>query len=167
MSYADQRADVDEWYYFPDMRRGEAVVFKQFDTVAELPSSPPPPPEAADGAEAGRQVGHAAAAAEDDEEAERAACAAATAEALVAPGPDPDSVRAAFTLHTSFREARARRKPPRRSIEYRVLVFEDAEATLPDDFGRAAMDAIAQTAAEAAAKRGGATETTGMRADAA
>ena len=49
-----------------------------------------------------------------------------------------------------------------------MLVFEDDDGVLPDDFGCAAMEAIAATAAKAAAERGAAAvETTGMRADAA
>ena len=84
------------------------------------------------------------------------------------PSSEPRDVRAAFTLHTSFREPSARRRPARRSIEYRVLVFEDDEGLLPDGFGCAAMEAMAATAAKAAAERGAAAvETTGMRADAA
>ena len=112
MSYADQRIGVDEWYYVPEMRRGEAVVFKQYDSAAPLDEHP-------------------------------------EVKAPLASPTEPSSVRAAFTLHTSFREtsANVRRKPARRSIEYRVLVFEDEEGVLPDSFGQAAMQAIAETAA--------------------
>ena len=34
MGYADQRYDQDEWYFVPEMCRGEAIVFKQFDSAA-------------------------------------------------------------------------------------------------------------------------------------
>lgn len=158
MGYARQKLGVDEWYWVPAMRRGEAVVFKQFDSLS-LKAAPPtaalPTTASAEGEASGVTAG--------------APPASSAAEGARAAASAP---RAEFTLHTSFREPPVRRgrsgPPPRRSIEYRVLVFEDSEGVLPATFGQATMDSLAATAAKAAAARPPLQEeTTGMRADAA
>eukprot|EP00316_Scyphosphaera_apsteinii_P023774 CAMPEP_0119303158 /NCGR_PEP_ID=MMETSP1333-20130426/4641_1 /TAXON_ID=418940 /ORGANISM="Scyphosphaera apsteinii, Strain RCC1455" /LENGTH=332 /DNA_ID=CAMNT_0007305757 /DNA_START=268 /DNA_END=1266 /DNA_ORIENTATION=- len=132
MGYTGQRIGVDEWYWMPSMCRGEAIVFKQFDSVSL----------------------HI----EEEGQAREGA-------------QDTMSIRAQFTLHTSFREPpigpRCRGPPPRRSIEYRVIVFEDEAGVLPATFGQTAMDALAKKAAKAAAARQPSVETTGMIRDAA
>ena len=133
MAYPAPHPGLDEWYYFPRMRQGEAVLFKQLDSTALAERQP------------------------------------------------RDAARSAYTLHTSFRHPLAELArpppPPRRSIEYRVLLIEDPEECLPHSFGERSMAALAEAATQAAAERaakasakagggpvGRAIETTGMRA---
>mmetsp|Transcript_43255 Transcript_43255/g.113642 ORF Transcript_43255/g.113642 Transcript_43255/m.113642 type:complete len:92 (+) Transcript_43255:1310-1585(+) len=83
------------------MRPGEALLFKQFDSVAER---------------------------------------AAQASAVSGSKARYPSERAAFTLHSAFvLPGQVEEGPPRKSVEFRLLVFDDRDHALSDAFGLTSM----------------------------
>lgn len=169
MAYPSPAPGLDEWYYLPNMSLGEAVIFKQFDSqyLARDALMPTDPPTAAiprgeqTQPEPPEPTTPKASVPSEQRPCDRQS-EPPPEQSPPPPLPPPASTlrstrRSAFTLHTSFRHAHLEAvrppPPPRRSIEYRVLVIEDAHATLSVGFGQTARAELKATARRAAAER--------------
>ena len=106
--------DVDEWYYVSNMRLGEALVFKQYDSAAELVPETPSSSKLLYKRERSAFTLHAAVKLPDQE-------------------PVPDMAESAVDRPSPA---------PRVSVEFRVLVIEDPDGKLPSSFGQASIERL-------------------------
>lgn len=110
------KRDLDDWYYVPDMQPGEALVFKQYDSAAELVAETPSSSKLRYKRERSAFTLHAAVKLPDQE-----------------PAPADES-------------ADNPPPAPRVSVEFRVLVLEDPDGKLPSSFGRASIERLVAAA---------------------